>query len=110
MEIEEAEQKSPLASETMLLADAADAGYYVAAMVEEIFGMKLKYQVQCYTYSKSFKDHLETRNIVSDLRLRVDMARLKEMVEKEEITINWVDKEHQLADSLTKHSASAARW
>ena len=95
--------KSPLASETMALADAADSGFYVAAMVKEIFGVECI--VRCFTDSKSLKDHLETSNIVSDLRLRVDMARLKEMVSLEEITITWVEGKRQLADCLTKHNA-----
>ena len=100
--------KSPLASETMALAEAADAGHFVAAMIQEIFGLKQKCKVVCFTDNKSLKDHLETSNIVSDLRLRVDMARLKEMVQMEEITINWVEGKRQLADSLTKYNASAA--
>ena len=57
--------KSPLASETMALAEAADSGYYVAAMLQEIFGVKCP--VKCFTDNKSLKDHLETSNIVSNL-------------------------------------------
>ena len=39
---------------------------------------------------------------VTDKRLRVDIARLREMVDKSEITISWVDEKEQLADCLTK--------
>jgi hypothetical protein len=57
----------------------------------------------------SLKDHLESSNIIADLRLRVDMARIQEMVElNKEITIEWVQSKWQLADSLTKYGASAA--
>ena len=91
----------------MALAEAADSGYYVAAMIEEIFRVKCK--VKCYTDNKSLKDHLETSNIVSDLRLRVDIARLKEMVSTGEISISWVEGKRQLADCLTKYNAPAAQ-
>jgi hypothetical protein len=48
----------------------------------------------------SLKDHLESSNIIADLRLRVDMARIQEMVElNKEITIEWVQSKWQLADS-----------
>jgi hypothetical protein len=98
--------KSPLASEAMAFAEAADAGYLVAEMVKEVCGTTRKVEVNCYSDSKSLKDHLETSNIIADLRLRVDMARLQEMVELGEISVHWVDGKQQLADSLTKYGAS----
>jgi len=100
--------KSPLASEAMAFAEAADAGYLVAEMIKEVHGTTRKVIVNCYSDSKSLKDHLESSNIISDLRLRVDMARLQEMVELEEINVIWVKGKEQLADSLTKYGASAA--
>ena len=100
--------KSPLASEAMAFAEAADAGYLVSEMIKEIFGTERKVDVNCYSDSKSLKDHLESSNIISDLRLRVDMARMQEMVELKEINIIWVEGKRQLADSLTKYGASAA--
>lgn len=99
--------KSPLASETMAFAKAADAGHLVAELISELFQTSQKIEVNCYTDSKSLKDHLESSNIIADLRLRVDMARLQEMVELQEINIIWVDGKQQLADSLTKFGASA---
>ena len=48
----------------------------------------------CYTLSNS----------VEDKRLLV--ARLREMVAENEISVDWVDKIKQLADPLTKRSAS----
>ena len=45
---------------------------------------------------------------VEDLRLRVDMARLKEMVDVGEINIEWIEGKRQLADPLTKLRATSA--
>ena len=79
--------KSPLASEAMAFAEAADAGYLVAEIIKEVNGTTRKVVVNCYSDSKSLKDHLESSNIISDLRMRVDMARLQEMIELKEINI-----------------------
>jgi hypothetical protein len=51
-------------------------------------------------------DHLESSKIIADLSLRVDMARLQEMVELQDINMIWVDGKQQLADSFTKFGAS----
>ena len=48
----------------------------------------------------------DSNKIISDPRLRVDVARLREMSDLQEITIKWVPSEMQLADSLTKRGAS----
>lgn len=90
----------------IIMAEVADSGYYVAPMLQKMFGVKCA--VKCFTDNKRIKDHLETSNIVSDLRLRVDMARLKEMVKVGEITITWIEGKRQLAGCLTKHNAPAA--
>ena len=47
--------------------------------------------------------------VTQDLRFGVDIARLREMMKLDEIEVHWVDKTHQLADSLTKYGASAVR-
>ena len=41
--------------------------------------------------------------------LRVDIGQLREMVQQNEILIEWIDERLQLADVLTKAGASAAR-
>ena len=40
------------------------------------------------------------------MRLRVDIARLREMVAEGEIIVKWVEGKEQLADALTKRGAS----
>ena len=52
--------KSPIASETMSLAEAADAGHFVALMVKQIFGLKAAPKVFCKTDNKSLAEHLKT--------------------------------------------------
>ena len=101
--------KSPLASETLALSEAADAGFLISALIQEIFGLSVLPPVQCFTDNKSLTSTLETSNLISDRRLRVDMARLREMVSEEEISVFWVSGDLQLADSLTKRGASTLK-
>ena len=68
--------ESPLASETMALVEAADAGYFLSQITQEIFNLKKKLQVVCNTDSKSLIDHLFNSKVIQDVRLRVDIGRL----------------------------------
>ena len=53
------------------------------------------------------EDGLKSSKVIQDLRLRVDIGSLWEMVKLAEIELQWVDKTHQLSDPLTKYGASA---
>ena len=101
--------KSPLASETLALNEGADAGFLVAALVQEIFKLSFLPSVECYTDNSSLEETIHTSNIISDRRLRMDMSRVREMVREEEIKVFWLDAKDQLADALTKRGASTAR-
>ena len=98
--------KSALAAETMAQAKVADTGILISKMVEELYKIPMTL-VKCHTDSKSLVDHLGTSHIIQDARLRVDVARIKEIVAIGEISMTWVKKEYQLADSLTKAGASS---
>ena len=97
--------KSPFAAETMVQAEVADIGVLIGKMVAELYHVPMPV-VRCHTDSKSLVDHLVTSHIIQDARLRVDIARIREMVKLSEINMRWVPKEEQLADSLTKAGAS----
>ena len=100
--------KSPLASEALSLAEASDVGFLVSTQVQEIFCLPTLPRVICYTDSHSLADTLVTTKVISDTRLKVDVARLREMIDKEEIKVEWVDGKHQIANALTKRGASTA--
>ena len=98
--------KRPLASDTLALSEGADMGFLVASMLQEIFRFSSRPQVLCLTDNSSLTQTLETSNSVSDMRLRVDIARLREMIREDEITVQWIPGRLQIADSLTKRGAS----
>ena len=49
---------------------------------------------------------LHSKKIINDPRLRVDIARLREMNELKEVSFKWVPSGQQLADCLTKKGAA----
>ena len=100
--------KSPLASETSALGEAADAGFLVASLMKEVFGLMSLPPIQCVTDSNSLVQHLHTTRLSDDRRLRVDMSRLREMVQHKEISVTWCPGKQQLSDGLTKSTASTS--
>ena len=100
--------KSPLASETLALGEAADAGFLMSSLIKEVFGLTSLPPITCITDSSSLVQHLHTSKLSADRRLRVDMSRLREMVQNEEITVSWCPGNYQLGDSLTKSTASTS--
>ena len=101
--------KSPLASETLALGEAADAGLLVSSLLQEIYGLAVFPPVHCFTDNDSLVSTLKTANLVSDRSLRVEMSRLRQMVSREQISVSWVSGALQLADSLTKRGASTLK-
>ncbi len=77
--------KSLFAAESMAQADVANTALLVANMVKEFTMNATNVPVECRTDSKSIYDHLKTCHIISDSGVRIDMARLKEMTELNEI-------------------------
>ena len=77
-------------------------------MAKEIFNVEMM-KVTCVTDSKSLYENLQSTHIVEDSRIRVDIARIKEMIEVGEVEMKWVPTAEQLADPMTKQGASAHR-
>ena len=76
-----------MASETMALAESADAGHFAILMSKEIFGLKTVPKVFCKTDNKSLEEYLKSSKVTQDLRLIVDIASLREKVKLGEIDI-----------------------
>ena len=99
--------KSPLASETMALGEGADASFLIASLMKEIFLLPSIPKIRCMTDNKSLFETLKTTKVTKDLRLRMDIARLRQMEENQEICVEWVEGKNQIADCLTKSGASS---
>ena len=102
--------KITLAAECLALEDAVDAAFYLKCVTMELLGLTPEnIKLRCYIDNKSLYDNLHsTTNVKEEKRLVLDIALLKEMMAKEEITrVDLVDTKEQLADCLTKQGASS---
>ena len=100
--------RSSLAAETLAFVEDSEIAYSIGRMIGEIFGNEdMYFPIKCITDNKSLHDASQTIKVVTDPRLKVEMAIVRQMVEKNEITVNWTETGKQLADSLTKEGSSS---
>ena len=101
--------RSSLAAETLALSDAIDDGVYIAELVSELLFNGLKQiPIEIFTDSKSLFDSLNSKKNVTEKRLRIDIAMLREMLDLKIITkLHCIDSKSQLANTLTKKGASS---
>ena len=102
--------KRPLASEALALSEAADASFLMASIWQEVFGLSMLPKVLCRTDNESLEEALYSSKIVSDRHLQVDITCLREMVEENEIQVEWIQKRKQLADCMTKKVACSVEF
>ena len=103
---------STMAAETLSQVEVAEACFWLLGILKEILfdcqDRSPQYSTECCTDSHHLYDAVYSVRPVLDKRLRTDVAILKEMIERKEVTqIKWIDKKYQLADSLTKRGASS---
>ena len=96
--------RSSFGAEALAACAAADAGYVARLGVEEVRGASV--ETYLVTDSLNLRDHLRCiANNVSEKRLKVELALLKEYMKMGELTsLLWVDGSANIADSMTKNS------
>ena len=100
--------KSTLSAEALALLDCAESAVFLSGIIREITGTSL--DIYCVTDCKSLHDALQSSNTLEDRRLRIDLAVLRDMLDRGEISkVSWVATSRQLADCLTKRGACAQR-
>ena len=93
----------------MALPDGADTAVLLSALLfEALFDGSKSMSVVCCTDSRGLYRALYSTKAVQDKRLRIDIARIRQMLEVGEVTkVCWVDSGQQLADCLTTRTASS---
>ena len=88
------------------MVDMAEAYIFYRKLLLEILQVKVNIdniKIFCKTENSSLYDSAHSSTQILDKRLRIEMAVLREMLERKEITeISWVPTDTQIADSLTK--------
>ena len=100
--------RSSLAAETLALSDALDDAIYLRKLFSEImFNDNYDIPIEIIIDNKSLYDALFSKKNVIEKCLRIDIAFIKENLEKKIITkIHHVVTREQLANVLTKKGAS----
>ena len=94
--------RSTLAAETLAMADAVDAAAFVSATWREFVGSNWSNAAEAITDCRSLYDNVNSSKLCSEKRLRVDIAMLQQMQERNEVELRWTESGNQLADVLTK--------
>ena len=97
--------RSTLVAETLSAVEAADTAVFLKRNLEEILSIEIP-PVTLFVDNKSLFDTVNSTGMVTERRLLVDLAALREMQEKRVINIEWVSTQQQLADCLTKAGAN----
>ena len=100
--------KSTLAAETLALVDGSENAFLLSKLLAEIIHNKrdLHLPIECRTDNKSLFQAAYSLKAISDKRLRIELSLVREMLERKEMELVWVEAKHQLADVLTKGGAS----
>lgn len=105
--------KSSLAAEALAMVEALDMACYLGHLLSELLldqPMNSSIPIDCFTDNRSLCESIRSTKQVSEKRLRLDVAGIKEMVDKKEVSsIHWIDASHQLSDCLTKRGVSCVR-
>ena len=98
---------STLAAESLALLKAADHTIFIQQTLRQILGASLNVTIDCYIDNKGLLELVQKTKDPIEKRLIVTMASLREMVEKGEITVNFMPSRTMPADVLTKRGPSS---
>lgn len=105
--------RSTLAAETLAMVDSMDSAIFSASLFTELMTGNIQPEsvhITLITDCKSLHDNLGSGKAVIEKRLRIEMAAIKEAIERKIVNkAVWVSTADQLADVLTKKGASPLR-
>ena len=93
--------RSTIAAETMAVLDTIDVCVWLSFMINELLNQKLEKTI-IKTDSKSLQQIVNSTTGVEEKRLRVEIAAIRENIERGNVQIDWVSTKGQLADVFTK--------
>lgn len=99
--------KSTLTAETLACVEAIGSALLLREVFYHCIGKHLP--IECFSDNQSLVAAVHSTNTLSEKRLRIEMAELRELVDKKTVKICWIPAERQIADCLTKKDASALK-
>lgn len=99
---------STLEAETLALVEGMGHAVYVGEVIRELCGLRDdSIPIKAFVDNKGTYEAVHSTVAVDNKRLRGDMARVKEFLNTNEVTcLTWVPGSEQMADGLTKRTAS----
>ena len=102
--------KSTMAAEGQALGEGADESFAVQGFIRELHNGRAELPITIRTDNYNLAQTVYSTNQITDKRLQMDLAIIREMLEKKELArVEWVPGEMQLADCLTKKGASSRK-
>ena len=99
--------KSSLAAETLALQEGVEEALYLRKLLTEMCP-NMVLPIDAYVDNKSLVDALRSTKLVSDRRLRIDIGVLRQTLEQDIRSVEWISGAHQLANCMTKKGACGA--
>ena len=97
---------SAIAAQTLSLVDGCDVTIYINNLLSELLHTKPNcLSITTYTDNQSLYEAVHSMKKTLEKHLLVDISATREMVERNEIKVTWINKEKQLSDALTKSGA-----
>ena len=95
--------RSSLASEALTQQEAIDGALFAKEMLREVFGKQVeKMKVVLVTDSKSLQDAIYSTSLVKDKMLRINIAAIKQAIERFNVHFHWKCGGEMIADALSK--------
>ena len=103
--------KSTSAAEALTLLEGVEEAVCLQALLSELLSdSSFKIPIKAYIDSKNIHSAVHSTKTVSEKRLRLDIAALKQMLHRKDIEeVSWIESSEQLADCLSKKGASSSK-
>ena len=100
--------KSTMAAETIAMVDTFDAAFYLSKLLSQIlYNSSKDIPIVAVTDNRSLFESAFTETSITDKRLRIELAIIREYLENKEVSLSWTDSKSQLADCLTKQGCDS---
>ena len=98
---------SSLSAETLAFADALDDAVALQAAISQmLYNNRKEIPIFIYVDNRSLFNTINSTTNVTEKLLRLDIAIIKDTLERFTCNVYWIPTEKQLANCLTKHGIS----
>ena len=99
---------STLAAEALALQEAIDCAIYLRELLREMHNKPfLRLPIESWVDNNNAFDAVHLTTQVSDTKLRIDIADIKESMRDSDVTVKWCPGDEMIANSLTKRGANS---